>query len=99
MERATKLSPRYRNYTLGDKKYSRDFKFTPTSPMGLLGGNTAPNPQEHEQEKSYEMDTRSELGHTRSASLPIFIRLSLLSPARARRDIPKSVFLKNDCSA
>lgn len=34
------------NYTLGDKKYSRDFQIHADEPNELLGGNTAPNPQE-----------------------------------------------------
>lgn len=34
------------NYTLGDKKYSRDFQIHADEPHELLGGNTAPNPQE-----------------------------------------------------
>jgi uncharacterized OsmC-like protein len=42
----TKTTTSILDYTLGDKKYSRDFQIHADEPYELLGGNTAPNPQE-----------------------------------------------------
>jgi uncharacterized OsmC-like protein len=42
----TKTITSISDYTLGDKKYSRDFQIHADEPNELLGGNTAPNPQE-----------------------------------------------------
>jgi uncharacterized OsmC-like protein len=42
----TKTISSISDYTLGDKKYSRDFQIHADEPNELLGGNTAPNPQE-----------------------------------------------------
>jgi hypothetical protein len=42
----TKTITSISDYTLGDKKYSRDFQIYADEPHELLGWNTAPNPQE-----------------------------------------------------
>lgn len=42
----TKTTTSISDYTLGDKKFSRDFQIHADEPYELLGGNTAPNPQE-----------------------------------------------------
>jgi uncharacterized OsmC-like protein len=42
----TKTITTISDYALGDKKYSRDFQIHADEPYELLGGNTAPNPQE-----------------------------------------------------
>jgi uncharacterized OsmC-like protein len=45
-EGQTKTVTSISDYTLGDKKYNRDFQIHADEPNELLGGNTAPNPQE-----------------------------------------------------
>ena len=42
----TKSTTTISGYTLGDKNYRRDFQIQADEPEELLGGNTAPNPQE-----------------------------------------------------
>jgi uncharacterized OsmC-like protein len=42
----TKTITSVSDYTLGDKKYSRDFQIHADEPNQLLGRNAAPNPQE-----------------------------------------------------